>query len=199
MRSEPGAAREKPSLDRAFFAAMYADTIDPWHFATSAYEREKYQATLAALGGARFASALEIGCSVGVLTALFAASCDRLTAIDINERALAAAGERCAGLPGVRFEQMAFPHEAPGGRFDAIIVSEVAYYWSDADLARAIDVIADAARGGGTVELVHYLPRVQEYLRDGDAVHTAFLNDERFVPVRAHRAERYRIDVLEVR
>ena len=187
------------SLGPAFFADMYADTIDPWHFATSSYEYEKYQATIAALDGARFASALEIGCSIGVLTARLAASCDRLLAIDINERALAAARERCAQLPGVRFEQMAFPQQAPGGRFDAIIVSEVAYYWSDADLARAIDIIAEAASGGGTVELVHYLPRVEEYLRDGDAVHEAFLADERFSAIRAQRAERYRIDVLEVR
>ncbi len=188
----------KPSLGRDFFANMYATTSDPWNFATSSYEHEKYAATIAALDGRRFASALEIGCSIGVLTALLAQSCDALLAIDINPRALAAARERCAALSNVRFAEMVFPEQTPAECFEAIIVSEVAYYWSAADLTRAIDYIADAA-AGGTVELVHFLPRVPEYLRDGDEVHAAFLADPRFRSVRAQRAERYRIDVLAVR
>lgn len=188
----------QPSLGPAYFADVYADSSDPWNFETSPYENAKYRATIDALDRRRFASAFEIGCSVGVLTAMLAAQCERLLSIDINERALATARERCAHLPNVRFAQMMFPLETPAERFDAVIVSEVAYYWSDADLARAIDAIAGAARGG-IVELVHFLPRVNDYLRDGDAVHAAFLADSRFQPVHARRADRYRIDVLRVR
>jgi hypothetical protein len=33
-------------------------------------------------------------------------------------------------------------------------------------------------------------------VRDGDAVHELFLTDERFVPVRGHRADQYRLDLL---
>jgi SAM-dependent methyltransferase len=185
----------KASLGPEFFADMYADSPDPWNFAASPYERAKYAATIDALNGERFRSAFEIGCSVGVLTTLLAASCDRLLSIDVNERALTAARERNAHLPHVRFARMTFPLETPRERFDAIIVSEVAYYWSDEDLTRAIDWIARAA-AGGTVELVHFLPKVDEYVRAGDAVHAAFLADPRLRPIRARRAERYRIDVL---
>jgi hypothetical protein len=64
-------------------------------------------------------------------------------------------------------------------------------------LRTAIDVIARAARGG-IVELVHFLPKVDDYVRDGDAVHAAFLADSRFALVRHLRAERYRIDVVRV-
>ena len=39
----------KRSLEPAYFEALYAADPDPWRFATSAYEREKYTATLAAL------------------------------------------------------------------------------------------------------------------------------------------------------
>jgi len=185
----------QPSLDRDYFARVYAGAVDPWNFARSPYENEKYRATIEALGGQRFGSAFEIGCSVGVLTAMLAARCDSLLSIDINERALDAARARCAHIPSVRFELMVFPREGPAGRFDLIVVSEVAYYWSDDDLAAAIDFVAQAA-AGGTVELVHFLPRVDDYVRDGDAVHAAFLADPRFVPLRRTRAEKYRIDVL---
>jgi cyclopropane fatty-acyl-phospholipid synthase-like methyltransferase len=186
------------SLGPEFFAAMYADTPDPWHFATSAYEQAKYRATIDALHGQRFPELLEIGCSIGVLTALLAEHAERVLALDINERALANARARCAHLPQVRFAQMAFPRRAPAGHFDAVVISEVAYYWSDDDLAAAIDFVARAASGGILV-LVHYLPRVDEYVRDGDAVHRAFLADARLRSIRAQRTERYRLDVLAVR
>jgi SAM-dependent methyltransferase len=183
------------SLDAEYFARVYAQTSDPWNFATSAYENAKYAATIDVLGESHFELGFEIGCSVGVLTALLAARCDALLSIDINERALDAARARCANLAHVRFARMAFPHDVPAGPFDFIIVSEVAYYWSDADLARAIDWIAGAARGG-IVELVHFLPKVEDYVRDGDAVHAAFLTDARFTSLRQRRTDRYRIDLL---
>lgn len=185
------------SLEPAYFERLYAENPDPWDFETSAYEREKYRATVDALDGARFASGFEIGCSIGVLTARIAHHCDALFSIDVSERALAAARRRLAGNPRVRFERMRFPDEAPDGPFDFVLVSEVAYYWSDVDLARAKDAIVRVAPGG-TLELVHLLENVTEYVRDGDAVHEAFLGDRRFTPLAGLRAERYRVDVLRI-
>ena len=185
------------SLGADYFEAVYARDPDPWRFATSAYEQAKYGATVAALGGARFGAGFEIGCSIGVLTARLAAHCERLLAVDLNERALAAARARCAGLEHVAFARMEVPREFPAGRFDLVVVSEVAYYWSDADLRAARDAIARAAPGG-IVELVHWLPVVPDYPRTGDAAHEAFLADPRFARLHGARSERYRIDVLRV-
>ena len=56
------------SLSAAYFDALYAGKDDPWGFATSPYEQAKYAATLEALATTRFASAFEVGCSIGVLT-----------------------------------------------------------------------------------------------------------------------------------
>jgi predicted TPR repeat methyltransferase len=189
---------EQTSLGEDYFARVYADTADPWNFATSPYENEKYRATIDALGDAHFATGFEIGCSIGVLSAHLAARCDDLLSIDINERALRTARARCAQVPNIRFERMAFPQRQPGGHFDLVVISEVAYYWSEGDLHAAIDFCATAA-ANGCIELVHFLPKVDDYVRDGDAVHEAFLRDERFASTRALRAERYRIDVLHVR
>jgi SAM-dependent methyltransferase len=188
----------QPSLDQEYFERVYAATADPWNFATSPYENAKYHATIAALAGRRFKSAFEIGCSVGVLTRLLAERCTALLAIDINARALDAARMHCAGCANVRFAQMVFPRETPEGRFDLVVFSEVAYYWSDHDLNAAIDFAATAA-GGGTIELVHFLPKVDDYVRDGDAVHAAFLGDPRFAVIAARRTDKYRIDILHVR
>jgi SAM-dependent methyltransferase len=187
----------KPSLDRAYFDRIYRNDADPWQFATSPYESEKYDATIGLLSESRYQAGFEIGCSIGVLTKRLAALCDSLLAVDINERALAAARTRCAAESHVEFELMTVPGDFPERRFDLIVLSEVAYYWSDADLALAMDRIAGAAPGG-TLELVHFLPQVDDYVRDGDAVHEAFLADSRFVRQRHVRAENYRIDVLHV-
>jgi SAM-dependent methyltransferase len=195
--SEPAPGSGQASLDRAYFDRLYRATPDPWSFETSRYEHAKYRATLEALGDAHFGAALEIGCSIGVLTAMLAERCDALLAIDISARALASARERCAARSNVRFARAAYPAQAPEGPFDLILLSEVAYYWSDEDLARARDRIARTA-SGGTLELVHFLPKVADYVRDGDAVHAAFLRDARFSARHERRSESYRIDVLSV-
>jgi SAM-dependent methyltransferase len=187
-----------PSLGSDYFDRLYARDEDPWNFASSPYEAQKYAATLEMLGDTRFRNGLEIGCSIGVLTALLSSRCDRLLAIDINERALAQAATRSAHLANIRFKRMAIPNEFPAGSFDLVVLSEVGYYWSDDDLQRAVDLIAGAA-SGGILELVHFLPPVADYVRGGDAVHAVFLADPRFERLRAHRAERYRIDILGVR
>jgi hypothetical protein len=74
--ASPG--RRSKTLDTEYFKGMYATESDPWQFATSAYERDKYAATLAALPRSRYASALEVGCSIGVFTHQLCPRCDTL-------------------------------------------------------------------------------------------------------------------------
>ena len=186
------------SLSEAYFRDVYAASDDPWHFETSAYEAEKYRATIEMLGPTPFRRGLEIGCSIGVLTGDLAACCETLVAIDIDERPLASARQRCADRTNITFARATVPRDVPAGTFDLVVISEVGYYWSDVDLARVRDLVVRSG-AGTTVLLVHYLPRVDAYLRDGDAVHGAFLDDGRFESVRSQRAERYRIDLLRVR
>ncbi len=185
------------SLAADYFERLYAADDDPWSFATSRYELDKYDDTLAALGP-HYARALEIGCSIGVLTQRLAARCDELLAIDVSERALSAARARCAALPHVGFARVRAPGEFPARPFNLVVLSEVAYYWSDADLALARDRIAAALEPVGDLLLVHFLPKVDDYVRDGDAVHRYFLADARFARVHGHRAERYRLDLLRL-
>src|SRR6218665_2482167 len=77
----------------AFFDASYARRGDPWYLATRWYERRKRAATLAALPDDEVVSALEIGCSIGTLTAELARRCQHLVATDVSVAALAQAKE----------------------------------------------------------------------------------------------------------
>ena len=118
------------SLPPSYFDRVYADDPDPWSFETSTYENEKYAVTLAELPRARYHSAFEIGCSIGVLTEQLAARCDALLSVDVAERALEQARTRCADLPHVRCDVLRVPEAFPDALFDLIVVSEVGYYWS---------------------------------------------------------------------
>ena len=51
-----------------FFETMYAEREDPWEFASSQYERDRYAAIVRALGNRRYRRAFEPGCSIGILT-----------------------------------------------------------------------------------------------------------------------------------
>ncbi len=79
---------EAPFTPPEYFEQLYVRDPDPWRFATSGYERDKYAATLAALPNRRFASGFEVGCSIGVLTRQLAERCDALLAADGSPTAL---------------------------------------------------------------------------------------------------------------
>jgi SAM-dependent methyltransferase len=189
------------ALEPAYFERVYAESDDPWGFATRPYEAAKYQATLDALPRNRYRSAFEIGCSIGVLTERLAARCDRLLAVDVAEKALAQARARCRHLPHVRFERMVVPTAFPSEHFDLILVSEVGYYWGWQNLAVAQRRIIEHLEPGGHLLLVHWTPFVDDYPLTGDEVHEAFLAGASAGNGLRHlvgsRRETYRLDLFE--
>lgn len=187
------------SLPTDYFDRLYQENADPWHFETSDYERAKYAATLAALPKERYQNAFEIGCSIGVLTQQLAARCEHLLAVDGSELPLRRARERLADQPHVRMAQMRIPDVFPTDRYDLILVSEVGYYWSPKDLAKARKQLLDTLLPGGHLLLVHWvLPT--NYPLTGDEVHEAFQDAASTSEVlhRLHqRTDRYRLDLWE--
>jgi len=139
------------------FQRIYASADDPWGFGSSPYEREKYRRTVGMLGDRRFASGLEVGCSIGVLSRMLAERCERLLGLDIVEQPLAAARARCEGMPGVAFRQMRVPEAWPDGRFDLLVFSEVLYFLSPADIDRCAARALGALAADAVVVLVNWL------------------------------------------
>ncbi|MDO9709476.1 SAM-dependent methyltransferase [Paracraurococcus lichenis] len=187
--------RAERTLPPGYFEALYAADPDPWRFASSDYERDKYAATIAALPRPRYGRAFEIGCSIGVLTAQLAARCDALLAVDAAEAPLAAAQARCAGLPKVAFRRMAVPADWPEGRFDLILLSEVVYYLDAADGARLARRVAESLTPGGEALLVHWTEET-DYPLSGDAATEGFIAAAGLPVIRQQRAARYRLDLL---
>ncbi|TGD83338.1 class I SAM-dependent DNA methyltransferase [Hymenobacter wooponensis] len=190
------------TLPPDYFDAVYEANTDPWGFETSAYERQKYDTTLAALPHSQYAQAFEIGCSLGVLTQQLAARCEHLLAIDVAKAPLDKARQRCAQLPQVEFQQLQLPDEYPRGRsFDLVLLSEVGYYWSPADLLRTSNHILQTLRPGGHLLLVHWTPPVHDYPLTGDDVHEFFLNlttpGGPLNHLKSQRHETYRLDLFE--
>ncbi|GHF93881.1 methyltransferase [Deinococcus piscis] len=163
------------TLSPKYFEDVYAANEDPWDFASSPYEAAKYARTLAALPRERYRRALEVGCSIGVLTGQLAGRTDALLALDISEQALERAKERNARKDNIQFRRAGLPDELPDGPFDLIVLSEVLYYLSPADLERALDAVLARLEPGGTLLLVHWTPWVHDYPQTGDAVHEAAL------------------------
>jgi cyclopropane fatty-acyl-phospholipid synthase-like methyltransferase len=183
-------------LPRERFEALYEADADPWRFATSDYERAKYERTLEALGDRRYAAGFEAGCSIGVLTAALATRCDELLAVDIAQRAVDTARERLAGLEHVRVERRALPDEWPAGPFDLIVCSEVLYYFSAAMLRDALPAMRASLAPGGRLIAVHYRPRSSVDPITGDDAHELLLSELGLPHVEGAVQERYRLDVF---
>ena len=97
---------------------------------------------------------------------------------------------------------MSVPGEFPNEAFDLEIVSEVGYYWSFDDLARAAGLLTTHLESGGHLVLVHFTPFVDDYPLTGDQVHDWFLEQctTSALPLRhlsGFRADRYRLDLFE--
>ena len=185
------------TLEPDYFDALYAADADPWNFGTSPYERAKYSLTLDALPKPRYRSALEVGCSIGVLTRSLASRCDAVVAIDAAQTPLVEARRRCIDLPGVRFEQMFVPDQWPDGAFDLILLSEVVYYLNPEDVGRLAARVTHSLAEGGCVILVHWTG-LTNYPLSGDEAANIFIErigSTCFVE-RADRYAEFRLDVL---
>ena len=182
---------------REYFTRIYEEKEDPWNYETSEYEAGKYKASLRALPRAEYESGLEIGCSIGVFTAMLAQRCKRLLSLDVSPAALAKAEQRCRAYPNVRFEVIAVPEEYPAEVFDLTVLSEVGYYLSFEDLAKLSEKIWNHTVPSGHLLLVHWLPAVPEYPLRGDDVHGHFLSQQGWDRISQARSDLYRIDVLQ--
>jgi len=189
--------RRTQTVPADYFAGIYASDSDPWRFTSSVYERDKYAATLAALPKARYRTAFEPACSIGVFTHALAERCDRLLATDPIPAAVEAARTRCADRANTDIRQGAVPADWPAGRFDLIVLSEFLYFLAPPDLATLARRAGDAIEPGGDLILVHWLG-VTDYPQSGDEAADGFIAQAApFAGLLLQsRTAAYRLDVL---
>jgi SAM-dependent methyltransferase len=191
-------SRRTASISSDYFEALYEGGRDPWRFASSAYERDKYAATLAAIGPERIGRACEVGCAIGIFTQALAGQCASLLAVDAADNALIQARDRCAELTNVTFQRMCIPDDWPSGSFELIVFSEILYYLVPDDIRLAAKRSLRSLSAGGRVVLVHWTGET-DYPVTGDEAATLFLEacGGRVTALRHERQEAYRLDVVQ--
>jgi predicted TPR repeat methyltransferase len=184
-------------LGREYFEGLYAESGDPWDFETSEYERNKYATTLDVLGERTFRRALEAGASIGVFTEMLADRCDELLAVDVSERAVAAARGRLAGRNHVRIERRTLPEEMPDGPFDLIVASEVLYYFPREEMLAVLQAFERELARRGALLAVHWRRETRTYPLQGDEVHQLLAQNTRLRTRETIIEPDYRLDLFE--
>ncbi|CAN5579051.1 SAM-dependent methyltransferase [soil metagenome] len=184
-------------LEREYFEELYAQSPDPWEFASSDYERRKYARTLEVLRGRRFQWALEVGASIGVFTDMLAPYCDELLTVDTSERAVDLARERLSAKRNVRIEQRTLPEEMPDGPFDLIVASEVLYYLPTEVVLETLRRFEEQLAAGGTLLAVHWRKETRTYPLQGDEVHSLLIDNTDLTCVQTIVEPEYRLDLFE--
>jgi trans-aconitate methyltransferase len=156
---------------RQYFSGLYERSDDPWLLRERWYERRKRALTLAMLPDERYARAYEPGCANGELSAALASRCDALLAADLNPDAVELARRRVAHLGNVQVEQRAIPDDWPDGRFDLIVVSELAYYLDEGQLSRLCGRLTESLAPGGTILACHWRQPIEGWPHPGDFAH----------------------------
>jgi len=184
-------------LGREYFEGLYAESDDPWNFEASEYEQDKYARTLAVLGERTFRRALEAGASIGVFTELLSDRCDELLAVDVSERAVAAARRRLSGRGHVRVERRTLPEEMPDGPFDLIVASEVLYYFPREEMLTVLRGFERELACGGVLIAVHWRRKTETYPLQGDEVHDLLVEHTRLLTTETIIEPDYRLDRFE--
>jgi protein-L-isoaspartate O-methyltransferase len=159
------------NLHAASFEALHRRAPDPWHFASAAYERDRYQSTIEALTRGAYGPAFEPGCAVGELTAQLARVCERVLATDVAPTAVQRARHRCAAFKNVSVLCSDLAAEQPAGPYDLVVLSEIGYYFGPAQLLRIGRALASTLAPGGELVAVHWLGCSADHALHGDAVH----------------------------
>ncbi len=183
-----------PHTEASFFERMYLERDDPWAFASSAYELERYARIAAAVGHRHYGRVFEPGCSIGVLTEQLAPLCDHLIGLDLSETAVTRARERCAHFGHVRLMVGGLSEHIPMGPFDLIVFSEIGYYFEEPELLRIGEALVDRLGSGGILLAAHWLGTSEDHVLSGDRVHEVLLALDGVKLEHSERHEGFRLD-----
>lgn len=186
-----------PRVYRAYFEYLYARSKDPWDYETREYERTKYERTMETLNGRKFERALDVGCSIGVLTRMVAQRCYELVAVDASALAVQRAQKSLSDFPNVSVQRSTLPEQMPEGSFDLILCSEVLYYWNRDLLLRAWREFEAALAPGGILLIVHGRFESHTCPVTGDEVHDLIADNSTLDHTYSATEPRYRMDRFE--
>jgi SAM-dependent methyltransferase len=143
---------------------------DPWNFARSAFDAERYAKQMALVGDRKYRRVLDLGCGSGEFTRLLCDIADAVVAVDIAPTAIAAAKKRCEGRSNVEFRvaDMMKDDARAGGPWDLIVMSESIYclgwLYPLFDVGWFVSELLRAMRPGARFLLVNTIGTQSDYL-----------------------------------
>jgi hypothetical protein len=117
-------------------------------------------------------------------------------AADGIERAVEQARLRLNGHRHVSLTRLQIPDEWPSGPFDLIVLSEIGYYFDEADLRRCCEAIARSLEPAATLVAVHWRGAT-DYPLCGDDVHRIISSQGFLSPLVHHEEPDFLLDVWE--
>jgi SAM-dependent methyltransferase len=180
---------------RAAFEAVYTESADPWDSASPRYryQRLKYDRLIDLLPRRRFASALDLGCGLGLLSQKLAQRADHVLGMDIAAAAIDHARRRGAAFSNLEFRGGDILNLPPSidRKFDLVVVADVLYYLcplGEAVLRSVVHRIADLLSPGGLCLLAnHFFFAADPDSRVTRNIHRAFSDCPRFALMSEHR------------
>ncbi len=184
------------------FERLYQTDPDPWRVTSDWYERRKRTLLLASLPCERYRHGFEPGCGNGAATLLLLGRCDRLCAVDFSSKAIELSGQRIQGEARGRLDLQALPlpvrwPEVPAGGFDLIVVSELAYYFSDDALAHFNRQCLDSLSTGGHLVMCHWRHGAHDHRQPTQAMHRSVGEQPQLQALLTHTEADFQLDVWQ--
>jgi len=198
-RTQGDAQPPSATVSDEHFLGLYLAKDDPWDLATKWHDQRKYAVTMASLPRERYRRGYEPGCSVGLLTAMLAPRCDDLLAVDCVDSAVEQTRAAVREFPQVRVAAAMLPADLPDETFDLIVIGDLLYYLSAADLDALLDGLVERLEPDGDLVAVHFRDRAHGGNYDGFNVHAALAARDGLDRIVRHEDEWFLLDVLRKR
>lgn len=161
-------------IDIGGFEQRYRDEPDPWGVFTRADEHAKRAAIIKGVDRGDSSSILELGSGIGGHSSALAAISIHLDCVEATPTGAERTRERLANHKHAHVHQITLPGSLPRPSYTTIVIAELLYYLSVAEMASLADDVAAALAPEGQLVLAHHWSDFRDAKQSGATIHRDF-------------------------